>query len=222
VSQAPRKVRLGVLVSGNGTNLQALLDAGATPDFPAEVAVVISNVGTAYALERARLAGVPSVVVDHRPFPDRTAFEQQLLAVLAEHRVEVVCLAGFLRLLGSTFLSAFPQRVLNVHPALLPAFPGMHGVRQALEHGAKLAGCTVHLVDEGTDTGPILAQAAVPVLSTDDEKTLARRIQMEEHRLYPLVVRLLAEGKVRLEGRVVKVDAHPDGTQAALRNPGGA
>ncbi len=220
MSRPAGKIRLGVLVSGGGTNLQSLLDAAATPDYPAQVAVVISNVGTALALQRAARAGVPAVVVDHRDFPDRTAFEHRLLEVLAEHQVEWICLAGFMRLLGSTFLSAHPHRVINIHPALLPAFPGMHGVRQALAHGAKLAGCTVHLVDEGTDTGPILAQAAVPVLPTDDEQSLGQRIQVEEHRLYPLVVRLVAEGRLTLEGRVARLDAHPDGTAAALRNPG--
>ena len=220
--RAPRRMRLGVLVSGSGTNLQALLDASAFEDYPAEVAVVISNVATAYALERAKGAGVPAVVVDHKAHPDRGSFERELLKVLREHEVELVCLAGFMRLLSSTFLGAFPHHVLNVHPALLPAFPGMHAIRQAVEHGAKISGCTVHLVDEGTDTGPIIAQAAVPVMADDDEQALGRRIQVEEHKLFPLVVRLFAEGRVRVEGRVVKVDAPAEGMALSLRNPGRA
>lgn len=218
----PRRMRLGVLVSGSGTNLQALLDAAAFDDYPAEVAVVISNVPGAFALERAAKAGVPAVVVDHKAHPDRGSFERALLAALREHEVELVCLAGFMRLLSSTFLRAFPHHVLNVHPALLPAFPGMHGARQAVAHGAKISGCTVHLVDEGTDTGPIVAQAAVPVMPDDDEAALAKRIQVEEHKLYPLVVRLFAEGRVRLEGRVVRVDAPAEGAALSLRNPGRA
>ena len=215
-----RRVRLGVLVSGNGTNLQALIDASREADYPAEVAVVISNVATALALQRARQAGIPAEVVAHKAFADRDAFERRLLEILSAHRVELVCLAGFMRLVGSTFLSAYPSRVLNLHPALLPSFPGLHAVRQALEHGAKIAGCTVHFVDLGTDTGPIVAQAAVPVLSGDDEGALAARIHAEEHRLYPLAVRLVASGRVRVEGRRVITDASPECAGLSLRNPG--
>lgn len=214
------KLRLGVLVSGSGTNLQALLDACAAPGFPAEVAVVVSNVPTAFALERAKKAGVATAVVEHKSFADRPAFEARLMEVLREHRAELICLAGFMRILGGGFLGAFPGRVLNIHPALLPAFPGMHGARQALAHGVKLAGCTVHFVDEGTDTGPILAQAAVPVLPDDDEAALAKRIQAEEHQLYPLAVRLVAEGRVQMEGRVVRIRAEPATGHLSLRNPG--
>lgn len=213
-------MRAGVLVSGGGTNLQALLDAAKEPGSPVEIALVISNVSGAYALERARAASVPTEVIDHRGFADRAAFEAALVDALRRHGVELVCLAGFMRLLGKGFLSAFPMRVMNIHPALLPAFPGMHGARQALEHGAKLAGCTVHFVDEGTDTGPIIAQAAVPVLDGDDEAALAARILREEHRLYPLAVRLIAEGRVRVEGRrVVVADAPPACGELSLRNP---
>lgn len=216
------RLRLGVLVSGGGTNLQALLDACARSDFPAEVSVVVSNVPNAFALERAAKAGALGITLDHRAFSDRSGFEEALSQVLRERQVELVCLAGFMRLLSPTFLSVWAGRVLNVHPALLPAFPGMHGARQAVAHGVKLAGCTVHLVDEGTDTGPIIAQAAVPVLPDDDEAALARRILTEEHRLYPLVVRLFAEGRIRVEGRVVKVEAPAEGAGLALRNPGRA
>lgn len=200
MTAAPKRV--AVLVSGNGSNLQALLDAELGP---ASVVVVVSNVPTAFALERAQKAGVPTEVLAHGGYSTRDAFDAALVAVLRRHQAELVCLAGFMRLLGPTFVRAFPERILNVHPALLPAFPGMHASRQALAHGAKLAGCTVHLVDEGTDTGPIVAQAAVPVLPGDTEERLGQRIQAEEHRLYPRVVRWMAEGRVRVQGRQVEV-----------------
>ncbi|WP_257455946.1 phosphoribosylglycinamide formyltransferase [Archangium lipolyticum] len=214
------RTKLGVLVSGSGSNLQALLDACARPDFPAEVAVVVSNVPTAFALERARKAGVPAVVVDHKAFGSRPEFEKALVETLVSAGVEWVCLAGFMRLLGADFLGRFPGRVLNIHPSLLPAFPGLHAQRQALERGVKVAGCTVHFVDPGMDTGPIIAQAAVPVLPGDDEAALTARILKEEHRLYALVVKLVATGAVRLEtGRVVTT-AGPAVGEQSLRNPG--
>ncbi len=209
---------LGVLVSGSGTNLQAILDACAAGRVDAKVSVVISNVAGVKALERAKDFGVPAAVVDHKAFADRPAFESRLVEVLRGHGVELVCLAGFMRLLTRTFLSAFPQRVINVHPALLPSFPGVHGARQALEYGVKVTGCSVHFVDEGTDSGPVIAQAAVPVLDTDDEAALQARIQVQEHRLYVAVVDLIARGRVRVEGRRVRIDAPVDGT-AALVNP---
>jgi phosphoribosylglycinamide formyltransferase 1 len=194
----PDRVKVGVLVSGRGSNLQALLDACAAPDFPARIEVVVSNVPDAYALERAARADVRTAVVPHKGLP-RAEFEERLLAELAG--VELVCLAGFMRVLTPRFLDAFPNRVLNVHPALLPAFPGVHGARQALEHGVTQAGATVHLVDAGVDSGPILAQGTVPVLDDDTEDTLAARILALEHRLYPLALRWAAEGRYRIEGR---------------------
>lgn len=213
------KLRVGVLVSGGGTNLQALLDACAQADFPAELALVVSNVEGAFALERARKAGVAAEVLSHKGFADRAAFETALVERLKAAGVELVCLAGFMRIVGPTFLQAFPQRVLNIHPALLPAFPGMHGPGQALAHGVKLAGCTVHFVDEGTDTGPIVAQAAVPVLPDDDEAKLAARILEQEHRIYPMAVRLFAEGALEVEGRTVRIQATGGEAAQALRNP---
>ena len=214
------RLRVGVLVSGGGTNLQALLDACAEPGFPAQVAVVASNLPGAPALERSRKAGVATLVLEPRHFTSRDEFDSKLADGLAAHGVELVCLAGFMRLLGPGFLRRFPERVINIHPALLPSFPGLHGPRQALLHGAKLAGCTVHFVDEGTDTGPIIAQAAVPVLPQDDEAALAARILVEEHRLYPLALRLFAEGRLRVEGRAVRADGSPVAEGLALRNPG--
>jgi phosphoribosylglycinamide formyltransferase-1 len=214
------RARLGVLVSGSGSNLQALLDACAQADYPAEVACVVSNVPTAFALERARRAGVPTVVLDHKAFTSRADFDRALGEELRKASVEWVCLAGFMRLLGPDFLTGFPGRVLNIHPALLPAFPGMHAQRQALERGVKIAGCTVHFVDAGTDTGPIIAQAAVPVMPGDDEASLSARILVEEHRLYPLAVRLAVTGKVTIVGTRTRVDAEATVDELSLRNPG--
>ncbi|HEX8435415.1 phosphoribosylglycinamide formyltransferase [Archangium sp.] len=214
------RTKLGVLVSGSGSNLQALLDACAQPGFPAEVAVVVSNVPTAFALERARKAGVPAVVLEHKAFGSRADFEKALVDTLVSAGVEWVCLAGFMRLLGADFLGRFAGKVLNIHPALLPAFPGLHAQRQALERGVKVAGCTVHFVDPGMDTGPIIAQAVVPVLPGDDEAALSARILKEEHRLYPLVVKLVATGAVQLEGGRVVTTAGPAVGEQSLRNPG--
>jgi phosphoribosylglycinamide formyltransferase-1 len=217
VSAAP----VAVLVSGSGTNLQSLLDAAAVTGFPARIAVVVSNVPGVRALERATLAGVPTRVLPHQGYLDRVAYDRALVEVTAPFGCRIACLAGFMRLVGPTFLRAFPAGVLNVHPALLPSFPGLHAHRQALEHGVKVTGCTVHLVDEGTDTGPIVAQAAVPVLDADTEESLQRRIQEQEHRLFPLALGLLASGRLRVEGRRVHVEGGgPDPAGLALVNPG--
>lgn len=200
------RVPVGVLVSGRGSNLQALLDAAADPTFPAEIVRVVSNVPGVYALERAAAAGVPTAVVPSKGRP-REAFEADLLAALGP--VQWVCLAGFMRVLTPTFLDAHPGRVLNIHPALLPAFPGTHGPAQALAYGATVAGATVHLVDAGVDTGPILVQGTAPVLDDDTEDTLAARILAVEHRIYPMALRWAAEGRVRVEGRRARVDLAP-------------
>jgi phosphoribosylglycinamide formyltransferase-1 len=197
---------VGVLASGNGTNLQAILDAQVEGQLgPAKVRVVISNRAEAHALPRARSAGIPAIVIDHRG-RERRAFEDALIEVLRDHEVRLVALAGFMRLLTPHFLQAFPDRVINIHPALLPSFPGMHAQRQALEHGVKVSGCTVHFVDENTDSGPIIAQAAVPLRADDDETSLGRRILAEEHTIYPQVIRSFAEGRVRRQGRRVTVE----------------
>jgi phosphoribosylglycinamide formyltransferase-1 len=190
---------LGVLVSGSGTNLQAILDAIAARTLDARVAVVVSNVETAGALTRARTAGVETVVVDHERFDDRSVFDEAVAEVMRDRGVEAVVLAGFMRLVTSVLLDAFPMRVINVHPALLPAFPGVHAQRQALEYGVRVSGCTVHFVDSGTDTGPIIAQAVVPVQDGDDEDTLRARILAREHELLPNVLQWIAEGRVSVE-----------------------
>jgi phosphoribosylglycinamide formyltransferase-1 len=192
-------ITIGVLVSGSGTNLQAILDAVAAGKLDARVAVVVSNVPGAKALDRARAAGVEAVVADHREHADRRAYDAVLVDLLRARGVDVVVLAGFMRLLTDVLLEAFPLRVVNVHPALLPAFPGVHAQRQALEYGVRVSGCTVHLVDRGTDTGPIIAQAAVPVLPGDDEEALRLRILEQEHELLPRVLQWMADGRVMVQ-----------------------
>jgi phosphoribosylglycinamide formyltransferase 1 len=198
-------VNIGVLVSGSGTNLQSIIDACGRNELNARIACVISNVADAYALERARKAGIPALHLDHRAYTGREAYDQALVATLQEFEVELVALAGFMRIITPVLLQAFPMAVMNIHPALLPSFPGLHAQRQALEYGAKVAGCTVHFVDAGTDTGPIIIQAAVPVLEGDTEGTLAARVQKEEHRIYPEAIKLYCEGKLQVEGRRVIV-----------------
>jgi phosphoribosylglycinamide formyltransferase-1 len=195
--------RVGVLISGRGSNLQALIDAAAGGHLGGEIAVVVSNVAEAPGLERARQAGIPALVRDHRG-RTREQFDREIIAVLREHEVDLVCLAGFMRLLSAEFLQAFSGRVVNVHPSLLPAFPGRDAQRQAWAWGVKVSGATVHLVDEGLDSGPIVLQEAVHVLETDTAETLAERILEAEHRIYPQAVRLLLEGRYRIEGRRVR------------------
>ncbi|MBK6695448.1 MAG: phosphoribosylglycinamide formyltransferase [Myxococcales bacterium] len=194
-------MKLGVLVSGSGTNLAAILDATATGRLSAKVAVVVSNVATAYGLERAERANVPTAVVDHRAFANREEFDAELVRTLKEHGVDCVVLAGFMRVVTRVLLDAFPRRVVNIHPSLLPAFPGVHAQRQALEYGVRVAGCTVHFVDDGMDTGPIIAQRAVFVAPDDTEATLKERILREEHALLPEVLQWLADDRVYVEAR---------------------
>ena len=196
---------IGALVSGRGSNLRSIIRATAEGRVPAHVSVVISNVAAAGALEIARESGIEAVFLDPKSYPGRGAYDTALVEVLRSHGVELVALAGYMRLVGPAFLEAFPNRVLNIHPSLLPAFPGLNAQKKALEHGVKLAGCSVFFVDEGTDTGPIIIQAAVPVHEDDTVETLSDRILAEEHRIYPAAVRLLAEGRLRIEGRRVRV-----------------
>lgn len=194
------RVPVGVLISGSGTNLGALIAATAH-DHPARIAVVISNRADAGGLDRARAAGIPAEVLSHRGFPDRAAYDAQLVARLQSHGVRWVCLAGFMRIVTPTLIDAFDGRVLNIHPALLPAFPGLHAQAQALAYGVRVTGATVHLVDAGTDTGPIVAQQAVPVLPDDDEASLSARVLTAEHRLYPEALRWAVEGRLLVDGR---------------------
>lgn len=206
MTQAGERLRVGVLVSGRGSNLQALLDAAARPGYPAEVVVVISDRERAAALDRARAAGVEALFVNPKDFGDREAFDRALVRELTARRVGLVCNAGFMRILSQAYTRAFAGRAMNIHPSLLPAFPGLHAQRQALEHGAKITGATVHFVDDGpVDTGPIILQASVPVQPDDTEETLSARVLVEEHRLYPEAVRLFAEGQLTVVGRRVVV-----------------
>jgi len=207
-------IALGVLVSGSGTNLQAILDAVASRTLDARIAVVVSNVEKVGALDRARKAGVEALVVDHRRFPDRKAFDAAVVSALRERGVELVVLAGFMRLVTDVLLDAFPLRVVNVHPGLLPAFPGVHAQKQALDYGVRVAGCTVHFVDRGTDTGPIIAQASVSVLDDDTEATLGDRILAKEHELLPRVLQWIAEGHVSIDP-----PAHPGGRARVRVSP---
>ena len=192
---------LGVLISGRGSNLQAILDAIAEGRLDARVGVVVSNQADAQGLERAEAAGVPTAFVSHKDYDSREAFDEAVLARLNEHDVDVVCLAGFMRILSPVLVRAFSNRVLNIHPSLLPAFVGLRAQRQAVDHGAKVSGCTVHLVDEELDHGPILAQASVRVEESDSEETLSARILEQEHKLYPEAIQLILDGKVRVDGR---------------------
>lgn len=197
-------MKIGVLVSGSGTNLQALLDAQARGELaPAEIAVVISNKPGVPALARAAAAGVPAEVVEHRGL-DRAVFEARLHEALAQRGVEAVVLAGFMRVLTADFVDRYPLRIINTHPSLLPAFPGLDAPAQAVAHGVKLSGVTIHFVDASLDSGPIIAQSAVPVLDGDDARALHARIQREEHRLLPIVVRCLAAGELSCQGRLVR------------------
>ena len=193
--------RLGVLLSGRGSNFLALQAAIAQGELPAEIALVVSNVADAPGLQRARELGLPAAAIPHQGEPDRSSHERRVLYALVEARVEWVCLAGYMRLLSPPFLAAYPRRIVNIHPSLLPAFPGTDAQRQAVEHGVKVSGCTVHLVDEGLDSGPIVLQRTVPVADDDTAETLAARILVEEHRAYPAALRRLLTEPWEVVGR---------------------
>jgi phosphoribosylglycinamide formyltransferase-1 len=206
-----KKVPVGVLLSGSGTNLQALIKACKDPDYPAEIAVVVSNVGSAYGLNRARAADLPAMFIGHTFYPDRASFEEAITDVFQAHGVEWVACAGFMRILTQAFLGTWKDRVLNIHPALLPAFSGTDGQQQAHDHGVRIAGATVHLVDAGTDTGPIVCQGAVPVRPGDSPEKLSKRILKVEHQLYAKALRWAVEGRLtRGEGRRLDIDL-PEG-----------
>lgn len=214
------RLKVGVLISGRGSNLQALLDAAADPSFPAEIALVLSNKADAFGLERAARAGVPTAVIDHRAFPkDKPGFEAAMTAALDGAGVELVCLAGFMRLLSPGFVERWHDRLINIHPSLLPSFKGLDTHERALAAGVRLHGCTVHFVRAEMDDGPIIVQAAVPVLPGDDAHSLADRVLGAEHRIYPLALRLIAEGRVSVDGTRAIVTGHPVPDIDALVNP---
>jgi phosphoribosylglycinamide formyltransferase 1 len=204
-TDALRLLRVGVLASGNGTNLQALIDRCEDGSVPAAISCVISNIASAFALERAKKHGIPAILIDHRLYASREEYDGAIVKALKDHGIGLVALAGFMRIITPVLIEAFPNAIMNIHPALLPSFPGLHAQRQAVLHGVKISGCTVHFVDTGTDTGPIICQAAVPVLYDDTVDTLSARILVEEHHCYPLAVKMFAEGRLRVEGRRVVV-----------------
>ena len=215
-----KKVKLGVLISGGGSNMQSIIDRIEAGALSAEIVVVISNEPDAGGLDRAARHGLPSEVINHRGYADRLDFDRALVEVLKKYGAELVILAGFMRLVGQPLLEAYPQRIMNIHPALLPSFPGTHVWQTELDYGVKFAGCTVHFVDAGTDSGPIIIQAVVPVLDDDDADSLAARILKQEHRIYPRAIQLYAEGRLTIEGRRVKVtpvDRSQD--EVTLANP---
>jgi phosphoribosylglycinamide formyltransferase-1 len=195
-----KKTRLAVFVSGSGTNLQAIIDARIPS---VEIAVVVSNNPNAYANERAKKYDIPVEVIEHKNYSSREEFEKEILRRLELYKIDLVALAGFMRILSPLFVRAYKNRIMNLHPALLPSFPGTHSAKQALHYGVKFTGCTVHFVDEGVDTGPIIIQAVVPIFDNDTEETLLERIHKEEHRIYPEAIRLFSEGKLKIEGRRV-------------------
>ncbi|MBM7867446.1 phosphoribosylglycinamide formyltransferase [Heliobacterium gestii] len=198
-------LKLGVLASGRGSNLQAVLDAIDAGRLDAQVVMVISNRQDALALERAATRGIPAIHLPPSEYPQRTDYDRKAAELLKGVGADALLLAGYLRLITSELLEAFPQRIINIHPALLPAFPGLHVHRQAIDYGVRFSGCTVHFVDEGLDSGPIILQAVVPVQQDDNEDTLAARILKEEHRILPEALQLMAEGRLRIEGRRVLI-----------------
>lgn len=200
------KTKIGVLVSGSGSNLQAIIDNVEKGNINADIAVVISNVPGVFALERAKKHNINTVVVNHRDFKSREEFDKKIVEILRSYDVELVVMAGFLRIITKVLLDAFPMRVMNIHPALLPAFPGLHVQKQALEYGVKFAGCTVHFADEGVDSGPIIIQGIVPVLDDDTDETLSQRILRVEHKIYPMAIKLYCEGRIKVKGRRVFIE----------------
>ena len=205
MSERAERLRVGVLVSGRGSNLQSIVDAAMDAKFPASVVLVLSDRENSYAVERASAAGIEAVFVNPKDFSGRAAFDAELSGRLQAAGVELVCLAGYMRILGAAFVRTWAGRLMNIHPSLLPAFPGLHAQRQALEYGARVAGATVHFVDEGVDTGPIILQSCVSVRDSDSEESLSHRILIEEHRIYPEAVRLFALGRLQVAGRRVRI-----------------
>ena len=210
--------RVAVLISGRGSNMVSLIEAASAPGFPAEIALVLSNRPGAAGLERARAAGIATAVVDHKTHPTRESFEQAMDSVLLEHGIEFICLAGFMRVLTEEFVERWAGRMINIHPSLLPLFRGVHTHRRALEEGVLIHGCTVHFVVPELDAGPIIAQAAVPVVPGDTEESLAARILVQEHVLYPQALRMICDGSARLEGGRVVFSGGWKG-EGALRSP---
>jgi phosphoribosylglycinamide formyltransferase 1 len=214
-----RRVPLGVLISGNGSNLQAIIDAIESGKLDAEIRIVISNKQNAPGLVRAQRHQIPTQVIDHHSHPTREAYDQILIDILQAEQAELVILAGFMRLLSPLFVRTFSNRIMNIHPALLPSFPGLHVQKKAVEYGVRFSGCTVHFVNEECDQGPIVAQGVVPVFSQDTEETLAKRILQQEHRIYPRAIQLYSEGRLRITGRRVVIEGATEDEKAVLIEP---
>jgi phosphoribosylglycinamide formyltransferase 1 len=215
-----KPVPIGVLISGSGTNLQAIIDAIAAKKLDANIAVVLSNKADAYGLARAQNHGIRTEVLNHKAFASREAYDQAVVDLLRGRGVELVVLAGFMRLLSPLFIKAYSNRIMNIHPALLPSFPGLRVQKKALDHGVRFAGCTVHFVNEDCDEGPIIIQAVVPVFPDESEEQLAARILKQEHRIYPRAIQLYAEGRLHVVGRRVLVDRlAKDESQALIQPP---
>lgn len=212
-------LKLGVLISGEGTNLQAIIDAIARDELRAEIRLVVSNKASARGLERARRHCLATAVIDHRKFPSREAFDAELAALLTAREVALVACAGFMRLLSPVMIRAFPNRIMNIHPALCPAFPGVDALRSALDYGARFTGCTVFFVTEGVDDGPVIVQAVVPIYPDDDEAALAARVHAEEHRIFPYAIRLYQEGRIEVRGRKVLIRDFAPAAASAMINP---
>ncbi len=212
-------VKLGVLVSGSGSNLQAIIDNIAAGRLDAQIKIVISNIPDVFALERAKRHSIPSLVISHKGYKSREDFDQKIVEALQAHGVELVVLAGYMRIVTSVLLRAFPMRIMNIHPALLPAFPGTHVWQTEVDYGVKFAGCTVHFVDEGTDTGPIIIQAVVPVYDDDTAETLNARILKQEHKVFSQAIQLYAEGRLEIQGRRVLAKGFPKTPDTFLINP---
>lgn len=199
-------LRIGVLASGRGSNFQAIIDEIEAGRITAKIEILIVDNPNAYAIERAKKHGIPHLFINPKDFETKEKFYERIRDELLSREVELVVLAGFMRIVRKPLLDAYPNRIMNIHPALLPSFPGLHGQRQAVDYGVKISGCTVHFVDEGVDTGPIIIQAAVPVHPDDTEESLAERILKLEHKIFPEAIRLFAEGRLKVEGRKVKIE----------------
>ena len=214
-----QKINLGVLVSGSGSNLQAIIDNIEKGLLDGVIKIIISNNADAYALVRAKKHNIPFVIINHSDFDNREDFDRKMIDVLKSFSVELVVMAGFMRLLTPLFLNAFPMKIMNIHPAILPSFPGIHAQKRAADYGVRFSGCTVHFADEGVDSGPIIIQAVVPAYDDDTDDALAARILKEEHRIYPQAVQFYAEGRIEVIGRKVRIKGSERISETPLHNP---
>ncbi|MBI4710089.1 MAG: phosphoribosylglycinamide formyltransferase [Nitrospirae bacterium] len=210
-------LNIGVLASGRGSNFQAIIDNIGTGYLKAKIAVLISDNANAYALERAKNHGIETLVLKPKDFPDKDSYYSRIAKELKSRDAGLVVMAGFMRVAGSALIREFPNKIINIHPALLPSFPGLHGQKQAVDYGVKISGCTVHFVDEGVDTGPVIIQAAVPVYDNDTEESLSERILKQEHKIFPFAIKLFSEGRLSVHGRKVIINSEREG--AAIINP---